>query len=241
MAPPPRPPIICYDIQTNNNARRARCIRSYVPSTGATKTPKVTIVKQDPIPIGAFANAYWGSRTLSPISSEENTPIRRRPPPTRSTTRQTVSRHRTTFKLDDRAQNKQSPKTTTGTSPIHHLNMATSPIHHLSMATSPIQHLSMATSPIHHLKMATSPIQNLNMATPRRPPPPPKSAQSKLTSTTKPKTRSAPQDFSFFKPSPEDEQTLEITDVDFFNKVEDDTMLLLHNLRSGLKEFAEMR
>lgn len=47
MAPPPRPPIICYDLQTNTNVRRTSSTRYRVPVVGANRPTKVTVVQRD--------------------------------------------------------------------------------------------------------------------------------------------------------------------------------------------------
>lgn len=47
MAPPPRPPIICYDLQTNTNARRTPSARYRLPVVGANRQTKVTVVHRD--------------------------------------------------------------------------------------------------------------------------------------------------------------------------------------------------
>lgn len=47
MAPPPRPPIICYDLQTNTNTRHALCARHHAPAVGGTRRTKVTVIHRD--------------------------------------------------------------------------------------------------------------------------------------------------------------------------------------------------
>lgn len=47
MSPPPRPPIICYDLQTNTNTRRAPCARYLAPVVGKNRQTKVTVIKRD--------------------------------------------------------------------------------------------------------------------------------------------------------------------------------------------------
>lgn len=50
MAPPPRPPIICYDLRTNENIRPAAHSAPRIPVTSATvRKPKVTIVHRNPL------------------------------------------------------------------------------------------------------------------------------------------------------------------------------------------------
>lgn len=45
MPPPPKPPVICYDLQTNANARRAPCSRYKVSAIGLTsRKSKVTVI-----------------------------------------------------------------------------------------------------------------------------------------------------------------------------------------------------
>lgn len=121
MAPPPRPPIICYDLQTNNNARRTSTTRSYAPATG--KTPKITLVRKSPAPIGAFADAYWGSQAISPSASEENTPTRRRPQPAK----RSIPSCKITSPMNERTQNKQYHRAPVGQLPPYRLNMVTDP------------------------------------------------------------------------------------------------------------------
>lgn len=54
MPPPPRPPIICYDLQSNENLRRAPCTRYRVPVIGANRKNKVTIVNREPSDLSRF-------------------------------------------------------------------------------------------------------------------------------------------------------------------------------------------
>lgn len=73
MAPPPRPPIICYDLQTNTNSRRAPGTRPRVPVTCATRKTKVTVVPREPNDISRFAaSACWYSENLDPEHVDEN-------------------------------------------------------------------------------------------------------------------------------------------------------------------------
>lgn len=58
MVPPPKPPIICYDLHTNTNARRTTCANYRVPSTGARCKTKVTIVQRDLNELDK-AHAFW--------------------------------------------------------------------------------------------------------------------------------------------------------------------------------------
>lgn len=55
MAPLPRPPIICYELQTNTNTRRqvgtghpAVAASRRIPMTGISRKPKVTVIQKDP-------------------------------------------------------------------------------------------------------------------------------------------------------------------------------------------------
>lgn len=71
MAPPPRPPIICYDLQTNTNLRRAPCTRTRVPVTCATRKTKVTVVPREPNDMRRFAvTPCWYQENLDSDQNE---------------------------------------------------------------------------------------------------------------------------------------------------------------------------
>lgn len=105
MGPPPRPPIICYDLQPSSNSRRMSHVRSYGPSTGITKTPKVTLI---PKTCNSFVadTTCWGSQALSPSESDGETPVKQ---PSPNPPKRTHMPTRASTILNERLQNKQYP------------------------------------------------------------------------------------------------------------------------------------
>lgn len=109
MGPPPRPPIICYDLQTSSNSRRISHVRNYGPSTGITKTPKVTLIPKTCNSFVADATC-WGSQALTPSESDGDgeTPVNI---PSPASSRRTYTSTRASAILNERMQNKQYPET----------------------------------------------------------------------------------------------------------------------------------
>lgn len=166
--PPPRPPIICYDLRTNSNARPIACSRSRaVPKILNNRDTKVTFVRRDEIisPLEEYRESSNAVRQAYGVKLKPTSVSSKNPAP--------------------RKQSQNPPKTSSFLA---------------SSTPNKVRHN-------HSTRSKCSP-KELSIL----------------------RADEEKKHFSFYKHDPLQEETLEITDLDFFHEIEDKTMLHIDEL-----------
>lgn len=257
MPPPPRPPVICYDLHTNSNGRTP-CTRSYVPSTGATRTRVKYIKKERSDFVKPPTYDCWKKvdQITAQVDSlkklQEDLLWTYNMTNSKKDERRTTQETRNKRHQDHHLHRSVSPTNTSSTTMT---NSQGSPSSTLSISScsscsssSPIeeevqqQHIHHHDSQQHqrHQHRRQQPKQqqqelHQTVSKQQRPPCVDTSMQTTLIRSSSPQPDVArsisPQLFI-----PElDNETLEVTDINFFDKAEDASMIQFHELLARMQ------
>lgn len=207
MAPPPRPPVICYDLHSNMPTRRRHLssLPTFARTSNTRPASAVRIKSAPPIPPEYIQPPRVHTRHISSTKTVKITPPPP-PPPLSPKRRQPSTRSRiltpTNYMTNHNIVSCSTPRGNRLDKPPRSSKRAG---HHVTINTTPCK------SP------CKTPIPRAATRTPRQP------------------------SSSFFCTAPLDNDTLEVTDIRFFETVEDKTMMDLDGMIARLPNLQSLK